>query len=330
MSSNFNLVSRDAQAALTEFSAAFDAALATVEPANQWATALGLSNTSAAIRTTYPIPVDAAGYKEDKGDVPLRDLFARSMSMTTKKWSDGVSALASVVEAPDFLGWGNAPQRIAIEGSRQPNRLVAALLKANPLLDFYREEFAGGSVASTIRLFADNHPVHIFDSSQGTFDNDQSAVALDEEMLTAAILRFAGRKAPNGTPMGLKLDTFLVPPALSVVADKFFSSDTLVLAVKNVAGAVVGGVPQNNIWGGGRFSVIVGDELLDDNVIYALDSKSGCVPWVVQTRGAPEEIVFDRTSDLYKTTYKIGVKYLLDMAAAAALPHAIERITITG
>lgn len=327
MANPYLLVSHDAQLALTQFSSEFDAAYVTADP-GQWARDFGLVNSSKNIRTTYPIPVSAAGYHEKKGDTKFRSLFERSLSMSPRQWEDAVAELASVVEAPDFIGWAGEPARIAKESARQPAKLVAVMLNANPLLDLYRVELPGGSVASAIRLFASNHPVNIFDSAKGTFDNDLAVTGIDSTSISAVKLWFANQKAPNGEKAGLNFDTLLIPSALSEQAKNFFESDNLVLAVEAAGGAIVGGVPTNNRHKG-TVNVIVCPELLDDAVMYALDSNSGAYPWILQDGGAPEEIVFDKTDHMYKTTLKIGVSYTLTMAVAAALPLAIARLTIT-
>jgi hypothetical protein len=249
MATPFNLVSRDAQQALTEFSQEFDAALA-VADAEPWSRRFGLYNSSRSIRTTYPIPVSAAGYVERKGDDKLRSLFERSLSMSPKEWVDGVAEKAIVVEAPDFIGWAGEPARIAKEGARHPNRLVAEMLAANPLLAFYADEKLG--VASTIRLFASNHPVNIFDSSFLTFDNDHSASAIDSTMLKAAKLRFRQRKGPNGKPMGLRVTHMLVPAAREEEAKDFLESDNLVIAVQNVGATENVQHPAQGYRGAGR------------------------------------------------------------------------------
>lgn len=327
MASPYQLVSRDAQQALTEFSQDFDAAYVVADPGS-WARDLGLTNSSRAIKTTYPLPISAAGYHEFKGESKFRSLFERSVSMSPKEWQDGVEEQAIRIEAPDFIGWAGEPARIAKEGARQPAKQVAAMLHANPYLALYSEESEGGTTASTIRLFASNHPVNIFDSTKGTFDNDLSITGIDAESISAVKLYFASLLAPNGEPMGLVFDTLLVPAALSEQAKNFFESDNLILAVENAGGAIVGGVPTNNRHKG-TVNVIVCPELLDANVCYALDSKSGAYPWILQDGGEPEQIIFDKTSDLYKTKFKLAISFKLTMAVVAALPIAIARLTIS-
>jgi len=319
------MVSNDAKQALTEFSTEFDAAYATAEPGT-WAD-LGLVYNSKAIRTVFPLPISAAGYHKLEGDPKYRDLFERSVEIEPVEWQDGVSALSRVIEAPDFIGWGKEPGNIAREGKRQPLKLVATMLHANPLLDFYRVKLPGGSQASTIRLFAGNHPVNVTDAAKGTFDNDHTVTGIDEATISACKLRFSMKKAPNGEPAGLEFNTLLVPAALSEQAKKFFESDTLLLAVENAGGEIVGGVTQNNRFKG-TVNVIVCPELLDADIMYALDSNSGAYPWILQDGGAPEEIRFDKDSDFWKTTRKVAISYVLTMSAVAALPLAIERLTI--
>lgn len=327
MAKLFNQVSRDAQTALTEFSSEFDSVF-TAPDADPWAERCGLVNTSTAIRTTYPIPIDAAGYKVRKGDDRMRRLMERSLSMSPIEWVDGVQELASVVEAPDFIGWGGAPSRMATEASRLPNVLVAALLAANPYLDLYRVEKPGGSVASTIHLFDTTHPVNIFDAGKGVFTNVGTAAKIGVDFTKAAKIRFRKRKAPNGKAGGYRFTHLLVPSALEEEAREFYESDNIILAVTNKAGSEnVGGVPTNNRHKG-TVEVIVCDELEEDNVVYPMDVRKGAYPWIIQNGGGPEEIPYTKLDGLYKDKGMIGVKYVLKMAVAAALPHAIERITI--
>ena len=45
----------------------------------------------------------------------------KSISMKPKTWQDGVKELASVIEAPDFIGWASEPERIAAAAQSLPN-----------------------------------------------------------------------------------------------------------------------------------------------------------------------------------------------------------------
>lgn len=327
MARPYDEITRDAQLALQEFSTDFDAALA-LGAVDQWSVRLGLRRSSNTIKTTFPLPISAAGYKRRQGDDKLRSLYARSLSITPVEWYDGVSENHRIVEADDFIGWAGEPERIALEAQRLPNDLIAAMLHANPLLDFYRQELPGGSVASTIRLFANNHPVNVLDSSFGTFDNDHAATRIDEVFAQAVFERFAVKAGPNGKPLGMTFDTLLVPSALSEESNEFFQRDVIVLAATNVAGTEnVGGVATNNRYKN-RVEVVTCPELEDANIVYAMCAAKKAYPWVIVDTGTPEQIVYGYDDAKYKDEGILGVKFILTMGVAAALPQAIERITI--
>jgi hypothetical protein len=313
MASPYDLVSRDAQLALTEFSTEFDGALA-LGDVDTWAKTFGLVNSSRAIRTTYPIPVSAAGYVLRQGDDKMRSLFEKSLSMSPVEWVDGVAELARIIEAPDFIGWAGEPARIALEAQRQPNALVAAMLEANPTLEF-----------DSKALFASDHPVNLFDTGYSTFDNDLAASAFDDTMMIAILEYFRGIKGPNGKPMGRRATDFLVPASLEHTAKKFLESDLMYNAT--LAGGIGTQLTSNNIYKG-AVNLVVCDELTTAGVFYVVD-KGGPKPWIVQDSGAPEEIQYTKDDELYKNTGKIGIKYVLTMAVAAALPHSIARVTIS-
>lgn len=309
----FYQVSRDAQEALTEFSTEFDQALALADP-NVWARRFGLWLTSKAIMTRFPIPVSAAGYKERKGDAKFRSLYEKTIGLKSKEWQDGVSEFSRVIEAPDFIGWAGEPARIAREGNRQPNLLVADVLEGNPTL-----EFDGKA------LFADDHPVNIFQSEFGTFDNDHTdtlAHVTDGTFFKTVLQRFGEKKGPNGRPMGLKFTTVLGPPALTQTFKDPLENDQLIITIASSFG------PVNN-----RFKNVVEyiecPEFTATDTVYCLDGQAGCYPWVGRDGGSPDEIVFDKNSDMWKLTGKLAISYVLEMEAGAALPHGIERITLS-
>lgn len=328
----FHEVSVDAAEALTEFSLEFASVFSSPD-AVSWVETGGRLRTSNAIKTVYPIPVSAAGYVRRKGDDPMRRLYARSMSMTTEEWVDGVSEKWAVVRAPDFTGWNDEPARIAEEARRFPNTLVASLLEANGFLDFYRVKHHGADEPSTIRLFAGNHPVNVDPNatSYGTFDNDFAAAGTGLDITTLSGMKqyFRAIKKPNGTPFGLRLTHLIVSSALEEIARDLLESDLLLQAVSNVAGTeTVGGVALPNRHRG-TVQLVVADELTSDQYVYGI-ANNGAVPaWIVQTTGAPEEIRYDLSSDYYKDSGQIGVKYVLNMAAAGCLPHGICRVDIS-
>ena len=323
MSNPFLQVSGDAKRALEEFSLAFRGALSAAD-AEVWSKTYGFAYESTAIKTTYPLPVSTAGYKLHTGDPTMRRLFARSLSMQTREWTDGVEEKLSKIQAPDFIGWGEEPANIAREGARLPNVICAQMLEANPKLSFYKDEELGTD--ASISLFADAHPVNVFDASYGTFDNDHTYAAINATFMQQTRARFRAKKAPNGRPAGRRFTHLLVPAALEDAAYEFLKSDLMYLAT--LAQGTNTHQLTNNLYKD-AVSLIVSDELTADDYIYPLDIN-GPKPWIVQTSGAPEELVFDQSSDYYKQSLKVGVKYILRADVKAALPHAIERVKITG
>jgi phage major head subunit gpT-like protein len=308
--SEYNLISADAQRALEEFSQEFAAALAQ-SPVEQWAKTLGLYKVSRALKTTYPIPVNMAGYRELAGDIKYRSLFEKSFDLKPKTWQDGVAELASVIEAPDFIGWNEQPAVIAAAGDSLANTIIAGLLEDNPVC-WDGENF-----------FDSDHPVNVFDSTLGTFDNDVTGAGTDATVdnLAIAMQNFRGIKAANGKPMGLRMTHVLAGPGLEGTFNQLLKQDMIIQAIGD--GSQFGAV--NNIYKN-AVTLVISDELSDDGKWYPLAlNKPGMKPWVVQDEGAPEELLSDKTSHLYKTTLKVGVAYILRGNGGLALPHCVQR-----
>lgn len=319
-STNLQYISRDGVAKLREFSSDFDQALALGE-VQVWAKGLGkciLVNTSKAILTTYPIPVSAAGYEERKGDDKMRQLYEKSLDMKSREWSDGVKEKARIIEAPDFIGWNSEPARIAAEAQRLPNTLIAALLEENPALDFYKN-----TSHSAKTLFHGSHPCNIFGEVSTTFDNDRGTLVGWQNIIKDFRQNFRSIKGPNGKPMGRKLTDLVVPAALEQSAFEFLQSDLMYNAELDQGGNTM--QASNNIYKG-AVNLIVSDELTSDTVVYGFD-RNGPACAILQDGGSPEEILYDKSSDMYKDTGMIGIKFVLEMAAGAALPHSVQRAT---
>jgi len=308
MGSEFNLVSQDAQRALEEFAQDFAGAL-TQDPVNEWAKTFGLYKASRALKTTWPIPVSAAGYKEFLGDLKYRSLFEKSLELKPKTWQDGVAELASIVEAPDFIGWGAEPAAMATAAKSLLNEIIAGRIEANPTC------WTGKT------FFAADHPINVFDSGAGTFDNDVTGAGTDPTVnnLALAMAGFSAMKAPNGKSLGLKMTHVLHATSKTELWREILEKDLIIQAVGTAFGSV------NNIYKG-IVVPIPCDELTDDDKWYPLAlNKPGMKPWVVQDEGSPEEIRQDKTDALYKTTLKIGIAYILRGNGELALPQCVQR-----
>ncbi len=310
MGQEYNLVSVDAQAALREFSEDFALAL-TQTGVEAWAKENGLYRPSRALRTTFPVPVSAAGYKEFSGDLKYRGLFEKSIDLRPKTWQDGVSELASIIEAPDFTGWAQQPAALAAAAQSLANEIVAGLIEDNPAC-WDGENF-----------FAAAHPFNVFDDGIGDFRNDFTGAGTDVTIpnLKLAKERFREIKAPNGKPLGLRMSHVLAPAALEETWKDILEQDMIIQAIGDSGSfGAVDNRHKNTV------KLIVSDELTDDLQWYPLAlNKAGMFPWIVQDEGAPEEIRSDKTDALYKQTLKVGVAYILRGNGALALPHCVQR-----
>ena len=335
-------VSADAQRRLEEFSEEFRGALALQSDFPLWASELGLVKTTSALKSTFPLPLDAAGYKEMQGDIKFRDLYFRSMSMVGKTWYDGVEADAAQVEAPDFMDWNSAPANMALEWSRLPNQIVADLLALSslngPLLSFYDDN--DSQTKGTRRWVANDHPYNVLDSNVGTFTNYTTttvAAIQNGSFFDTCDQYFSGLKGPNGKPLGLRFRNggrILHAGTRETLFTNVLTQDTLIRAVDsagklNQTSGNVAAVTQSNIYKG--ISSIRADELADQDYFYCFAApKPGLYSFVVQKEAAPEELVWDKTSELYKRSGKIAFASRGRMNAAFALPHGILRVQITG
>lgn len=339
MANPYLQVSRDASRALEEFSDQFRSALVLGDVV-PWAEQLGFGDSSDALKTTYPIPLDAAGYKEFKGELKFRNLYHRSLSMVGKEWSDGVEIEIRKLEAPDFANWMGAPENMAREWLRLPNEMVASMLAlgslAGPLLDFYRDPDT--ETASARRLFATDHPYNVLDVGVGTFDNTMQVTTA--EILSGAAFDeiayyFSTIKGANGKPLGLRFDggNLLVPSSRETLFEKALKDDLVIRAVSNAgvpdaSANVVASVTTRNRHVGKSFTRA--DELANQDHFYAFAApRPGLYPWIVQREASPEEIRFDKDSEEAKKTGKVKLAYKGAANAAACLPHGILRVEIT-
>lgn len=324
---------------ITEYSNAFAAALA-LAPVESWASELGYLHSSDALRTVFPLPISAAGYSLLAGDIKFRDLGEAETDVEGKFWTDGVAQFAERVEMDAFSPWGTEPQSMALEASRHPQVLAADCLVSNPYLDLYRIKRPGGWVASTRRLFATDHPYNVLDSGVGSFSNMLTThTSLSESLFRDINYHFRSIKGANGRPLGLRFSHVLAPPTLEEDFKDWMRAQ-VAAPVLNVAGTDnVAAVLQENRHRG--FKLQIGDELEgtlpsgltgDTDTFYAFGSTAaGTRPWpiVISQVSAPEQIIHDKTSDMYKRTLKIGVAFVLRAGYAAGMPQAILKVDLS-
>lgn len=315
-----DLVSRPANQQLDEFSSDFDAAFVAGEE-ESWSTRLGLNVTSQ-FKRIIPIPVDAPQIKRAVGDRKFRHLFVGEMQFSPDPYFDGVEELINVVEADGFSGWSGAPENMAREFRRYPNKLVAALLEANGYLDFYRIRRDGGDTASAIELFSASHPVNLAKTSLGVQSNviaQGSHTSFDETLMTAVDRHFLEWKAANGEAMGMRVRYVIVPVGRAHAARKYFARDTVI--EEGTAGVVA----APNIFQG-TVEVIPSIHLTDADYVYFV--ADGVAPWAVQTGGAPTQKMLDSNSEWSLLNGKVAIWYEQVFGVAGLLPNGILRVDL--
>lgn len=312
MGIEFNFVSQDAQTRLTEFREDFAAAyLQETDPADDWARGLGLYLTSNALKTKFPVPVSAAAYTEFKGDILYRSIFEKSFELVPKTWQDGVAELASIVEAPDFIGWPGQAAAMASAARSLPNEIISGLLEAN-----------GTHALDSLAFFHATHPVNIFDTAVGTFANTFSGAptAASTTALETAKQNMRKVKAANGKFMGLRMTHVICDPSKEETWRSILERDLIIES----NGANNFGTVNNRHKG--SVKLIVSDQFTVAGQWYALGlNKPGMFPWVVQDQGTPETITQDKNDALYKTSLQVGMASIFRGNGGLALPHCIHR-----
>ena len=319
----FEQVSKDAQIALTEFGQELTMALTqpAVEP---WAKNLGLYKSTRALRTIWPIPISAAAFREFRGDPKRRDLFEKSIPLIPKSYFDGFSALARVVEAPDFIGWDIQPAAIAAAQVSLLNELIQVQLEANPVC------YDGANFFTSAATGASSHAYNVFNRAIGTFANDITGnLAPSSANIATAKQNFRLVKAPNGKPLGLRMTHVLAPPQLEEVFKQLLTQDMIIQALPlptpgtPVANSFFGAV--DNIYKN-TVKLIICDELTNATTWYPLAlNKPGMLPWVVQDWGSPEIVVHDKTSPMFTEKRKIGMDFYMEGGGQLLLPQCIQR-----
>lgn len=312
MGIEFNLISQDAQIALTEFREDFALAYAQeTTPEEDWARTLGLYLASKALKTKFPIPVSAAGYKEFEGDVKYRSIFEKSFELVPKTWQDGIAELASVVEAPDFIGWPLQPEAMAAAARSLPNEIISGALEANAVHPL-----------DGLSFFNAAHPFNLFDTAVGTFANTFAGggTAASVSALETAKTNMRKIKAANGKPMGLRVTHIIAHPDKEETWRGILERDLIIES----NGANNFGTVRNRHMG--TVKLIISDQLTVSLQWYALGlNKPGMFPWVVQDSGTPETILQDKDSAMYKSTLKVGFASILRGNGGLAIPHCIHR-----
>lgn len=318
----FQNLSPQGQIKLTQFVEDFALALSQeTSPADEWAKTIGLwvPQANPAMRVQFPVPITAAVYKDFDGDVRYRSVFQRTFELLQRTWQDGVAELATVIEAPDFIGWPGQAEAMAAAARALPNEIISAALEANAVHPL-----------DTLTFFNASHPVNVLDTAIGgaspTFANTFSGAgtAASTTALETAKANMRKIRAANGKPMGLRLTHVLCHPDREETWRNILERDLIIQGNPDAPAANAFGAVTNRHKG--TVQLVVSDQLTVSNQWYAIAAnKPGVYPWAVVGNETPETIVRDRTDGMYKDTLKVGMASILRMNGGLALPHCIHR-----
>jgi hypothetical protein len=317
---------KTSQDLLREFSEQFASAYA-LGPASNWAEVVSTKVVTDAPEIVFPFPVEVAGYHEFKGEMKYRTLEGRAAKLKPKLWQDGVKELLDKMQQATWLGWNQQAAMLAERATHMPNKLLAAMIEANPYLSIY-DDADTNTTNATYTLFYDAHLNDLIDSSHGTFDNNGLAGAggFTTDNVGAWMDHFHSLKDPTGeSSLGLELTHVLVPRQLARKARDFFNSDFLL----KVFGSNTAAGQEQNLYKG-AVEVLVSDELTSATVVYPLAlNRPAMTPAVIMTNDTPEITELGEDSALYETSRNVGVNALLKVNAGPLFPQTIAKVTIS-
>ena len=256
------------------------------------------------LKVEYPVPLSAPGLKEYKGDdLSFRRIGQKSFELVPGEYQDGWEFTRSDWIKKGFLSWEAEAAAFATSEIELGLELIAGALE-------------NGTVATGfdgVATFANAHPVNLFDTSKGTYDN-LLAGALTTANIAAAKQTFRERKAPNGKSAGLRLTHIIVPPELEQTA-----KDALYHTI------VSGGAALPNRHAD-TVQVIVLDELTDANDWYAVAAnRTGMIPWILLRQPGSEITHIDENSDAYKLSKRVGWSLEKRAVCGMAMPLGISK-----
>lgn len=143
-------------------------------------------------------------------------------------------------------------------------------------------------------FFDTDHPVNPDDPNSAVQSNKfdySGSGGFTGANLADARSKMASLKADSGSPLEVRPNILLVPPAQEFAAKQLMHTETVGVAIGSAAAAV-----QNVLKG--SMEVVVAPRLAGTpNVIYLLDCSRGTKPFIFQQRKAPQFVYRDRPTD---------------------------------
>ena len=189
-----------------------------------------------------------------------------------------------------------------------------------------------GLCPDQLSFFNTAHPVDIYSSTYGTYDNDLNLTLTPDNYQTARAA-MAVRLGQDGKPLAVRATELWVPPALEAVGKQILEAD--LIANNTFQGATQAG-GYSNIWKGtAKLRVVpelaTGSDDLDgvgDKTWYLFDTSKAVKPLLyvlrqaaeITYRAAPTDpIVFDQHTFLYGGVERSNYGYALPFLATRSV-----------
>jgi phage major head subunit gpT-like protein len=250
----------------TVWQAAFD-------EAKVWSDALSTDAPSNTETNTYAWMTQLPRMKRWLSERQIERIAAYSYSLTNEDWELTHGVPRNKVDddqygvfAPIFKGYGEATKK-------WPDDMILEVLEAGEdTLCFDGSAF-----------FDDEHPVDMRDASKGTYSNLLTSKALTRENYADARRKMRLFKGDNGKPLGVRPTILAVPTALEDRARQIVETNDI--AVSTLEGQTQVGATENLMKG--TATVLVIEELEDQDDWYLFDCSRAVKPFVRQIRKAP-------------------------------------------
>ncbi len=225
---------------------------------------------------TYGWLAELPGFREWIGPRIMRNIAARTYSITNKDWEDGFAVSRNKIEDDQFGIYSRSAELLGDAAARLWDDLTAdALIAGNT------------TVCCDGQFFFDtDHPVDLDDSTAGQYSNSETGKPLNPTNLAILKAQMGAYKGESGKPLEVVPDLLIVPPALEADAYAAVQANVWAQPVLNVATPVAAAAVPNPQFGSMR--VLMLPRLAAAPTVYYLCATARLKPIILQIRKEPQ------------------------------------------
>jgi hypothetical protein len=335
MSESYNIPS-EIRPKLISFETAFVNSMQAMPP--DWLSAELVESMTAGPDTLiarFPVPIQAAEYKEFLGTVEFRELSAKFFDMSFKEWVDAVAEKVVTLMSNQWTGWGSQPAAMALASRTLELKAAALALEAGTTIVNWDDLGTGA-----VNFFDTQHPINPTTGGGGVQSNILTGMTPSNANFDRIRDRFRDFRAPNGERMGLEWTGLLYPAGLASSIENIIAPNTNGVQIVAPDGEINPFRWRGKVWG--RYV----PHFSSDTVYYAVaTNRPDIKPLAAMRKLAPqrvdmatgrvtvgssdiETIVYDMSDTMYKQTGKVGIQKRKYYAARTAHHLAIIRCEV--